>query len=410
MGERRRLRLLLGAFGDPGHTFPIIALGRALRARGHEVVVQTWHHWQDDVEREGLGFAPAPEYRRPAQAAMQPYEAALHGTRDTTLPLLKSLRPHAVVADILTLAPALSAELQGVPWATLVPHVHPMSTAGSPPFSTGARLPRTAAGRGIWNAVSRATAQGLRRGRSELNETRRRLGLPPLGHTHGGISRSLCLVASFPQLEYPRSWMEHEHVVGPLLWEPPSAEVAMPESGAPLVLIAPSTSKDRDHRLLRAALAGLRDAPVRVLATWNRRAPRRALPTAANASVVEWMSYARTMPHADAVICHGGHGTVVRALSAGAPVIACPADGDMHENAARVDWAGVGVRVPRLLTTPGGLRLAVARVLSDGGIRDRAGALGAWAAAHDGATRAAELVEGLATGGLTRAKKLANCG
>ena len=37
-----RLRLLLGAFGDPGHAFPMIALGRALNARGHDVTLQTW--------------------------------------------------------------------------------------------------------------------------------------------------------------------------------------------------------------------------------------------------------------------------------------------------------------------------------------------------------------------------------
>ena len=35
------LRVLLGAFGDPGHAFPMIALGRALAARGHEVTLQT---------------------------------------------------------------------------------------------------------------------------------------------------------------------------------------------------------------------------------------------------------------------------------------------------------------------------------------------------------------------------------
>ena len=31
------MRILIGAFGDPGHAFPMLALGRALRARGHEV-------------------------------------------------------------------------------------------------------------------------------------------------------------------------------------------------------------------------------------------------------------------------------------------------------------------------------------------------------------------------------------
>ena len=47
----------LGAFGDPGHAFPMIALGRALRARGHDVVLQTWERWRDDVEAEGIAFA-----------------------------------------------------------------------------------------------------------------------------------------------------------------------------------------------------------------------------------------------------------------------------------------------------------------------------------------------------------------
>ena len=48
-----RLRVLLGAFGDAGHAFPMIALGRELRARGHDVVLETWTRWQADVERRG---------------------------------------------------------------------------------------------------------------------------------------------------------------------------------------------------------------------------------------------------------------------------------------------------------------------------------------------------------------------
>jgi UDP:flavonoid glycosyltransferase YjiC (YdhE family) len=40
----------------------MIALGRALRARGHEVTLETWTRWQAGVEAEGMAFAPAPEY------------------------------------------------------------------------------------------------------------------------------------------------------------------------------------------------------------------------------------------------------------------------------------------------------------------------------------------------------------
>ena len=44
------LRFLVAAFGDPGHAFPAIALSRALDARGHEVVVETWEERQQAVE------------------------------------------------------------------------------------------------------------------------------------------------------------------------------------------------------------------------------------------------------------------------------------------------------------------------------------------------------------------------
>jgi UDP:flavonoid glycosyltransferase YjiC (YdhE family) len=223
---------------------------------------------------------------------------------------------------------------------------------------------------------------------------------------HGGISRQLALVATFPQLEYPRTWPEHVHVVGPLMWEPPADDVQLPNgsssaSGAagreyPLVLIAPSTAQDAKHTMLRAALRGLADAPVRVLATYNRRLPSRSLPVPNNARVVDWVSYSRTMPRCDVVVCHAGHGTLVRALSSGCAVVACPAVGDMNENAARLNWAGAGVRVPRRYITPRVLQLAVERALAEPRIRARAQELAAWNSAHEAGATAARLVEELA--------------
>lgn len=407
--------MLLGAFGDPGHAFPMIALGRALAARGHHVTLQTWRRWQRYVEAEGLDFAPAPEYQvfPSGPEPLDFYEAVVHATVDT-LPLVRELRPDVVVADILTLAPALAAELDGRPRATLIPHVHPYGQPDFPIYSLGARLPRTAAGRTFWRRAQPLVAKGLELGRVELNHTRARLGLPALDYVHGGISRELALVATFPQLEYPRTqgaleggaergWGPNSHVVGPLMWEPPARDVELPSgssgrvaSDAPLVLVAPSTAQDSQHTLLRAALRGLADAPVRVLATYNRRLPPRSLPVPANARVVDWVSYARTMPHCDLVVCHAGHGTLVRALASGCAVVACPAVGDMNENAARVDWAGAGVRVPRRFVTPRVLRLAVERALGDEAMRTRALEFARWARENDPGATAARLVEGLA--------------
>jgi UDP:flavonoid glycosyltransferase YjiC (YdhE family) len=398
--ESTSTRILLGAFGDPGHAFPMIALGRALRERGHEVTLQTWRRWQAHVEAEGMSFAAAPEYTvfpsgGPNGEPLDFYEAVVHATQDT-LPLVRELRPDAVVADILTLAPALGAELCGVPRATLIPHVYPDNEPDAPIYSLGARLPRTAVGRAMWRCAQGPIHRGIERGRIELNETRKRLGLGPLAYGHGGTSRELALVATFPQLEYPRAWPPWAHVVGPLMWEPPAREVELPPGDDPLVLVAPSTAQDPDHRLLHAALRGLADAPVRVLATWNRRLPSRPLPVPANARVVEWVSYARTMPACDVVVCHAGHGTLVRALASGCAVVACPHTGDMNENAARLDWAGAGVRLPRRFVSPRPLRLAVERALNEPSIQARAGELAAWATEHDPADTAAALVERLA--------------
>ncbi len=347
---RGRLRVLLGAFGDPGHAFPLLALGRALRARGHDVLLETWGRWAADAEREGLRFEAAPEFPvfpRHGEA-LKPYEAVVRAVA-VTRPRVAAFAPDVIVSDVLTLAPALAGELEGIPVATVIPHVDPRTEPGWPPYSMGARPPRTAVGRRLWRALDPLVERGLALGRDELNASRARLGLPPRDWVHNGISPDLALVATFPQLEPPRRTLRPgTHVVGPLLWEPPTGDVGLPAGDGPLVLVAPSTSQDPGHRLLRAALAGLAALPVRVLATWNRRPlqpPLGVVPP--NAELVEWVSYARTMPHCDLVLCHGGHGTVARALEAGCVVGGAPAGGGKKANAARVDPAGRGGRRPR---------------------------------------------------------------
>src|SRR6476620_9911464 len=119
------LRILIGAFGDPGHAFPAIAVGKELVGRGHQVTLETWTRWRPDVEREGMTFAPAPEYQvfPTRERPLKPYAAAARAAGETR-PLIRELEPHVVVNDVLTLAPALAAELEGRPRATLVPHFY----------------------------------------------------------------------------------------------------------------------------------------------------------------------------------------------------------------------------------------------------------------------------------------------
>jgi UDP:flavonoid glycosyltransferase YjiC (YdhE family) len=388
------LKVLLGAFGDPGHAFPMLALGSALVERGHDVALQTWRRWEDDAVAAGMTFAAAPEYQvfPTRERPLKPYEAAVRAAVETR-PLVRDFGPDVAVSDVLTPAPALAAELEGVPVATLVPHVHPDLVSVFPPYAIGARLPRTAVGRALWRRTDWLIARGLEQGRREYNDCRARLGLGPLPYVHTGMSRSLTLVATLPQLEYPRDWPAWLHVVGPLMWEPPGERVAPPPGDGPVVLVAPSTAQDPEHRLLRAALAGLAEDPVRVIATFNGREPSPPVAVPENAVLVPWLSYSQTMPLCDLVVAHGGHGTLMRALASGCPVVLSPAGGDMAENAARVAWAGLGVRLPHRWCTPRGMRAAVRSALRRPALRVAARRAGAWVASHPAGQRAVDEIE-----------------
>jgi UDP:flavonoid glycosyltransferase YjiC (YdhE family) len=391
----RRRRFLVAAFGDAGHAFPAIGLARALAARGHEVTVETWARWREAVEGEGLGFTAAEEYK--TFPPPPPGSADGRSVADAALalvPMLEEERFDVVVSDVLTLAPALAAERVGLRRATLIPHVYPVTDAGMPFFAVGAMPPRTAIGRALWRAAMPALGIGLRRGRDELNQSREIVGLAPIERFHGGLSEELVIVATFPQLEYPRRWPAHVRVTGPIWFELPHPDVEVPGGDGPLVVVAPSTAQDPEGRLVRVALAALAEEPVRVLATTNR--PGEPLPAApANAVVVDWLSYSQAMAAADLIICHGGHGTIARALAAGVPVISCPAAGDMAENGARVAWAGAGLMLPWRLTAPVALRCVVRQALANEALAVCAGAVASSARANPRSAQAAQLLEEL---------------
>lgn len=393
------MRFLVAAFGDAGHAFPAIALGRALAGRGHEVTIETWEERRAAVEGAGLGFAAAEEYRMfpPPDPDSSEGAHAAEAAR-ALLSLLEELRPRVVVSDILTLAPALAAEVAGIPRATLIPHIYPVVEPGLPFFAIGLRRPRTPLGRSVWRAGQRALDAGLERGRRDLNRQRQRLGLAPLERFHGGISAELAMVGTFPQLEYPRRWPAGVEVTGPMTFELPHPEIELPPGEGPLVLVAPSTAHDSHNQLVRTALRALAGEPVRVVATTNRVAPQSPIEVPANATLVDWLSYSQLMPIAALAISHGGHGTVARALGAGTPTLISPFTGDMSETAMRVAWAGAGLSLPWRLCRPSPLRWAARRILGDASFARRAEEIAAWGREHDGAERGAELVEELARG------------
>jgi UDP:flavonoid glycosyltransferase YjiC (YdhE family) len=194
-------------------------------------------------------------------------------------------------------------------------------------------------------------------------------------------------------LEYPRSWPAHVHVTGPLFLDLPHPEAELPLGDDPLVVVAGSTAQDQELSLVRIALDALEGQSVRVLATLNQKGRNWHAPVPANAEVVDWVSYSQVLPDAAVIVCNGGHGTVVRSLADGVPVLVCPGPGDMAMNGARVAWAGAGLMVPRELLRGRSLRWAVRRILDEPRFAARARAIAAWHRENHSASRAATLVE-----------------
>ena len=78
---------------------------------------------------------------------------------------------------------------------------------------------------------------------------------------------------------------------------------------------------------------------------------------------------------AAAVVTHGGHGTVVRALAADVPLVVLHHGRDQADNAARVTARGAGLAVKRS-ASPDVIAKAVRRVLDDPSFRTGAARLG----------------------------------
>ena len=82
------------------------------------------------------------------------------------------------------------------------------------------------------------------------------------------------------------------------------------------------------------------------------------------------------LQHAAAVVTHGGHGTVVKTLAAGVPMVVLPHGRDQADNAARVTARGAGIAL-RKSAKPRAIARAVTRLLDDPSYRQAAERLGA---------------------------------
>src|SRR5574337_575810 len=197
----------------------------------------------------------------------------------------------------------------------------------------------------------------------------------------------------------PAGWDKVRHA-GPVLEdEKVAVPVSLPwadDDATPLALISYSTGfEQRSVDKLQRGLDALADLPLHVVATTGGIVDPDELGTPPNAVVVNYAAHDPILRRAALVVTHGGHGTAMRALRHGVPMIVIPGLAhDQAPNAVTMEQWGVGVALPQD-TEVDAIRDAARRILSTPSYRQQAQQRAAVLAGVDGAANAAQEIEAL---------------
>jgi zeaxanthin glucosyltransferase len=109
--------------------------------------------------------------------------------------------------------------------------------------------------------------------------------------------------------------------------------------------------------------------------------------------VVQYAPQLELIQKATLVITHAGLNTTLESLANGVPMVAIPVTNDQPGVAARIEWHGVGMRIPISKLSVAKLNRAVREVMDNPDYRSRAKKLQTDIAADDGLETAANIVE-----------------
>lgn len=417
---------LFVTFEGGGNVPPVLGVARRLAARGHDVRVLTEPCLRAAVEQGGARFVPFTRHftredrthdligdsaaRTPIGALKASLEHLVFGpariVAEETRRAMEHARPDVVVVDVLMPGALIAAEAAGVPRVVLFHMPEYLPGPGRPAAGPGF-LPRAdLAGRLRDGLMTRLFHGQLRAHLPGFNDARGAFGLAPLGTTHDllGVyhAADLRLIQTSQAFDFPITPPPpNVRYVGPVLddpdwtgtWRSPWAE----NDPRPLVVASLSSTFQDQRGPLQRIIAALGTLPVRGLVTLGPAMAGERFEIPANVVVVAVAPHAQVFPHAAAIVTHAGHGTVMRALAHGVPLLCLPMGRDQDDNAARVLARGVGLRL-KPSAKPRRIAAAVRRLLDEPGFRAAAARLGGIIRADVAADRAVEELEGVGAG------------
>jgi len=358
------MRVLMTALGSYGDVHPMVGLGAAMLARGHQVTILTNPHFQKVVESTGLEFLPigtAEEYDELAH-----HKDLWHPFRGPTMvlrtcieqalrPIYEGIESHyrpgetLLVAHVLDMASRVFQEKHGAPMASV--HLAPVGLRSfyESPQMFGMFmadwLPRWFR-RAQYGLADKYLDRLLA---PELNKLRKEQGLSPVS----GIMRQWCfspqlVLGLFPEwFAAPQpDWPANTRPTGFPLWDQ-SETMEMPDdvlrfldAGDPPVVFAPGSAMTEGEKFFEAAIEACQRLGRRgiLLTKYPEQLPKN-LPN--NVKHFSFVPFSRLLPRAAALVHHGGIGSSAQGLAAGVPHVVMPMAYDQLDNATRLKRLGV---------------------------------------------------------------------
>ena len=349
---------------DGGGTVPPeLGTARRLVERGHRVVVLAedsmageviatgaeLRRWTEAPNRPTRRAADDPyrdwECKTPMQLFARLLEKQFVGPAPAyaadTLAAIEDVQPDLVVSSFFAVGAMVAAESAGLPYDVFMPNPYMLPEPGLPPFGLGLQPASGALGRGRDRAIQSFVGRLWAKGLPGINELRASLGLPPLAaffDQFRGARRILVLTSA--AFDFEADFPANVRHVGAVLDDPTWAVEqpwSAPAGDDPLVLVALSSTFQDHAACLQRIVDALATLPVRGVVTTGPAVDPSEITAPVNVSVVAAAPHSAVLREAAAVVTHGGHGTVIRALAADVPVLVLPHGRDQADNGARVD-------------------------------------------------------------------------
>jgi MGT family glycosyltransferase len=418
------MRFLFVNWEGGGTVPPELGVARRLAGRGHEIAVLADATIEPEARAAGCDFVPwatAPcrttrtaesdimrdwETSNPITMIARARERFIAGPAPRyaadTVAAIERFAPDAVAVDSMLFGALIGAQSTGVPTAALMSNLYVLPRASAPMIGTGVPTARGPLGRARDRVLARVLNRLMDASKRGINETRAAHGLQPLRHVMDqALEVDAVLVLTSRHLDRLGGAPPHVRWVGAQLDDPAWVQPWSPPWPAgnddPIVLVALSSTYQAQEDVLRSAVAALATRPVRAVVTLGPALADLVLDAPSHVVVVQSVPHNEVLREAAALISHCGHGTAVKALGAGVPVVGLPMGRDQGDTAQRIAELGAGVRISRK-ASPDRIGRALDEVLGNGRFRAAARDLAARMADETREDLAVRELEALAVG------------